>query len=426
MMSCPAWAETALVVGKASATADTVIAVNVGERLGFFKKHGIDLQIVEFTGGGKMVQAMVAGSIDIADGAGTEMALVAKGVPMLAVCENASTIPWFSIGVPWDSPITSKEELKGKKIGISTAGSLTDWLARELERKEGWGSDAITRVPIGSDTGASAAAFREHLIDAYIGGTTTFLAMAEKKIGRVLIPVSVFEARIASGTLFASNRLIATNPDALRAFLAGWLETTAFMRTHKAETVKIESGITGFSESVMAKEYDIVIGMFTRDCKFDAESLATLQRSFVELGLLSTPPDMSKLYTEAYVPATPDVPDAATSGGRHAAPRRTWRHADHSKSDHHALDHALAAHARDRLGAGRRERVARQAGDDPDAAAGRQQMADALLRERRPGSVDAVASGEADIAICNPGGVLGMALRGRGPTRRPFRSARSW
>lgn len=37
-----------------------------------------------------------------------------------------------------------------------------------------------------------------------------------------------------------------------------------------------------------------------------------------------------------------------------------------------------------------------------------------------PDSVDMVANGEADIAICNPGGVLGMALRGRGPYKKPI------
>ncbi len=37
-----------------------------------------------------------------------------------------------------------------------------------------------------------------------------------------------------------------------------------------------------------------------------------------------------------------------------------------------------------------------------------------------PNSVDAVANGEADIAICNPGGVLGMALRGKGPYKKPL------
>src|SRR5262249_1290177 len=37
-----------------------------------------------------------------------------------------------------------------------------------------------------------------------------------------------------------------------------------------------------------------------------------------------------------------------------------------------------------------------------------------------PDSIDAVISGDADIAICNPGGGLGMALRGRGPYKKPL------
>lgn len=301
-VSRPASAETTLVVGKAAANADAIISVDVGDRLGIFKKHGLNLKIVNFTGGGKMIQAMTAGSIDIADGAGTQMAFVAKGVPMKAVCENTSTLPYFSIGVPWDSPIKSKEELKGKKMGISSAGSLSEWLVKELERSEGWAPDAITLVGIGSGAASSSAAFRDHLIDAYIGGTTTFLAMAEKKVGRVLVPVSDYVGNVASGVLFSSNHLIETNPDALRTFLAGWIETTAFIRTHKAETVKLWSGITGFPESVMSQEYDIVIGMFNKDCRFDTESLANLKRSFVDLKILATPPDMSTLYSEAYLP----------------------------------------------------------------------------------------------------------------------------
>jgi NitT/TauT family transport system substrate-binding protein len=301
-MPLTASAETTLAVGKAAANAEAIIPVNVGDRLGIFKKHGLDLKIVDFTGGSKMVQALTAGSIDIADGDGSQMAFVAKGVPMMAVCENATTLPYTSIGIPWDSAIKTKDDLKGKKIGVSAAGSMTDWLAQEFARKQGWKQDDIMRVMIGSGSSA-AAAFHDHQIDAYIGGTTTFLAMAEKQAGRVLFPVSDYVGHMASGTLYASNRLIETNPDAIRAFLAGWLETTAFIRTHKAESVKIQSAVTGFSESVMAQEYDIVKDMYSADCKFDAESLATLRRSFIDLKTLSEPPDMSKLYTEAYIPA---------------------------------------------------------------------------------------------------------------------------
>src|SRR5665213_1677435 len=123
-------AATTLTVGKAAPNADPIIPVDVGDQLGIFKKHGLDVKIVDFLGGSKMAQAMAAGSIDIGDGAGTEMALVAKGVPMIAICESTSTFPFLSIAVPFDSPIKSLKELKGKKIGISSSGSLTDWLAR--------------------------------------------------------------------------------------------------------------------------------------------------------------------------------------------------------------------------------------------------------------------------------------------------------
>src|SRR6516225_9782481 len=99
----PASAAT-LTVGKAAPNADPIIPVNVGDKLGIFKKHGLDLTIVDFTGGSKMTQAMVAGSIDIGVGAGTEMAFVAKGAPMTAICETAGPPSFLSIGVPWGLP----------------------------------------------------------------------------------------------------------------------------------------------------------------------------------------------------------------------------------------------------------------------------------------------------------------------------------
>src|SRR5689334_25053677 len=104
-MALPARAETSLTVGKASNDSDSIIPVNVGDQLGYFKKRGLALTIVDFEGGGKMIQAMAAHSIDIGIGAGIQMAFIAKGVPMKAVCESTTTLPYFSFGVPADSPV---------------------------------------------------------------------------------------------------------------------------------------------------------------------------------------------------------------------------------------------------------------------------------------------------------------------------------
>jgi NitT/TauT family transport system substrate-binding protein len=295
-------ADTTLTVGKASATSDAIIPVNVGDELGIFKKHGLDLTITDFGGGSKEVQAMTAGAIDIGDGAGTEMAFVAKGAPMIAVCESTTTAPFLSVGVPWDSPIKSLADLKGKIIGVSSPGSFSDWSGHELARTQGWGENGVKTVAIGGGPAPALAALRTHLVDAVIGNTSQFLTFEETKEGRLLAPVSSYEGNVASGTLFASNRLIASNPDSIRAFIAAWIETIDYMRAHKAETVKIESALNHFDENTMSREYDLVIGMYTKDCRFDAESLATLKRSFGEMKLIEGEPDMSKLYTEAYLP----------------------------------------------------------------------------------------------------------------------------
>lgn len=298
----PVSAATTLTVGEANAIADNIMPLAIGDDLGIFRKHGLELKIVELGGGSKMAQAMAAGSIDVGLGSGTEMALMAKGAPARAVCETSGPVSFFGIGVPPDSPIKSLADMKGKTIGVSSLGSLTDWLAHELANKEGWGEHGVTTVPLGGSAAAIVAAFRVHQVDAAMGTTTEFLAFEQNKTGRLLSSVSRYEGRAASGIIEASNHLIATDPAAIRAFIAGWIETIGYIRAHKAETAKRESALSHFDEQIMLDEYDLTIGMFTTDCRFDAESLDTLKRSFVALKLLDTEPDMSKLYTEEFLP----------------------------------------------------------------------------------------------------------------------------
>src|SRR5262249_27713632 len=59
-------AQTALTVGKSAPNADPIIPINVGERLGIFKKHGLDLTIVDFGGGTRMFQGIAARRPDLA------------------------------------------------------------------------------------------------------------------------------------------------------------------------------------------------------------------------------------------------------------------------------------------------------------------------------------------------------------------------
>lgn len=298
-----AWADGPINVGKADAASTSFLPIHVGDKVGIFKKHGLELKISDFTGGSKLSQAIVAGAIDIGLGAGTEMALVAKGAPMKAVCDGLSPIPFIGIAVPYDSPIHKIDQLKGKKMGISSPGSLTDWLTKQLNAHEKWtGTDAASAVAIGNGAAAVLAAFRTNAIDADLSVTSNIFNWEEKKQGRLLIPASDFVGNIAASTTFASDAFIKQHPDELRQFLAAWLETIDYLVAHKAETIKIESEVTGYSENVMAKEYELTAKKFSRDCKFDAQALANLKQAFVDQKLVDTPPDMSTLYTEAFLP----------------------------------------------------------------------------------------------------------------------------
>jgi ABC-type nitrate/sulfonate/bicarbonate transport system substrate-binding protein len=85
-------------------------------------------------------------------------------------------------------------------------------------------------------------------------------------------------------------------------FLAGWFETIAFMYANKAETVRVARTVTHFDEAIENQEYDIVMPMFSRDGKFDPKALAVLSRSFVQLKLLESEPDLNKVVTEKFLP----------------------------------------------------------------------------------------------------------------------------
>jgi NitT/TauT family transport system substrate-binding protein len=298
----PGFAADTLHVGKASPTSDVMLPVDIGVKTGIFGKHGLDVEIVTFSGGAKLHQGMAAGAIDIGVGAGPEFALLARGAQEMAIANAAGPAPFLGVGVGADSKAKTLDDLKGAKIGVSSNGSLTFWLAQELARVKGWGPGGVTIVTTGNEAQSYVAALRTHAIDAFISTTSLSLQLDEKNEGRLLAPVTSFTGNMAAGVIFATKATISDHPDQVRRFLAGWLDTIEYMRQHKAETVTMTAALTGFSQKVESEEYDLTMGMFSKDGKFDAQSLATLQRSFADLKLLETPPDMGKLYTEEFLP----------------------------------------------------------------------------------------------------------------------------
>lgn len=301
-IASPVRADESLRVGKADRAATPIIPVDVGVKAGIFAKHGLTLQVSNFGGGGKLHQGMAAGAIDIGVGSGPELALIAKGSPEIAICEEFPSARFLGVALPADSTVRSVTELRGKKIGVSSNGSLTYWLALQMSRKYGWGPNGVETVAIGNGSASIISAFRTHAVDADVSATSVLFDMEANKVGRLLIPVSDYMGNLAGGTIYATKALIASRPETIRRFLAAWFDTVDFMRTHRTEAVKIMSEVTGFAPEVEGKEYDLVMPMMFTDGHFPPARLKTIEDSMLEMGLLTEKPDMSKLYTEAFLP----------------------------------------------------------------------------------------------------------------------------
>jgi len=293
-------AET-LRVGKAGREAFSFVPADIGQRTGIFKRHGLDLEISSFGGDARIQQAMAADGIDIGLGSGPGLAFIVKGSPIKGIAAMAGPPLLFALVVRNDGSIASADDLKGRKVGVSTVGSVTSWIVSEVARQKGWGYDGIAQVPIGDDANRIAA-LKTRSIDAAIVNLAQALNFVQRGDGKVLLRFGELVKDFHIHVIFATDKAIAQRPQALRGFLAGWLETIAFMRKNKAETVTIAKEVMGTDEPTAAGIYDELMPMFSDTGRFDPKALAVLAKSFVEMKTLPAEPDMKTLYTEAFLP----------------------------------------------------------------------------------------------------------------------------
>jgi ABC-type nitrate/sulfonate/bicarbonate transport system substrate-binding protein len=296
-----AHAQTKLRVGKAQAQTFAFVPADVGVATGIFARRGLDVEIASFGGDAKLLQALSADAIDVALGGGPTLAFVAKGAPMLAVAALADAPGTIMLVVLKDGPVRTEDDLKGRTVSVSTTGSLTYWLAQELARSHGWGTDGIVIAPLGTTT-AQAAALKTRQVDGVVTETSTVFKLEEEGVGRILVRFGERIRDFHVHVIFAARKLIDAHPDALRAFLAGWLESVEYMRAHKDETVAIAERAAQAPASVARRNYDELMPIFNRTGRFNPKALAVLAHSFVELGSLPSAPDMSRLTTEAFLP----------------------------------------------------------------------------------------------------------------------------
>jgi ABC-type nitrate/sulfonate/bicarbonate transport system substrate-binding protein len=295
-------AADALRVGKAIASSFPFAGLELGKEQGIFASENLDITISTFRGDGQLQQAFAAGALDVGVGSGPGMGYASKGVPAHAVASLASE-PRNMALVVMNPALKSVDDLKGKRIGVSTAGSLTEWLARAISVRKGWGAEGVEVVPMG-ETRTRNAAMKAGDLQASVTSTEEGLELQEQGVGRVLMNFGDIVPDFHTHVIFASDGLIKQKPDTVRRFLRGWFKTVAFMRDNRAATIKSIAKTMNLSEKVVDMAYETEMGMMSFDGAFSAKAIEIIRGSLKDLGITDNAPAAAAMYDPGFTPVT--------------------------------------------------------------------------------------------------------------------------
>lgn len=298
-----AHAADSITVGKAVPFAWPFTPIDIGVHEGIMQKHGFDnVKVVGFAGDAKEQQALLAKDIEFGLGSGPGLAFNAKGGGGIGVCAYYGAPYSLGISVPDGSEITKVEELKDKKLGVTTVGSLTDWLAQHLSQQLGWGTKGIATVPLGG-LANELAMLRTHQVDGLVVATEADLPLEAEKVLHQIYNFGDLLPHFITEAVFARKDLTENDPDMVRRFVAAWIETLNFIRTNKSATVEISAEVLHESPDVISRVYDYEKKGFIWDCSFDPQAIALLDQTFVEMDLLKSKPTDAELLTTEFLPS---------------------------------------------------------------------------------------------------------------------------
>src|SRR5436190_13289978 len=165
---------------------------DLGKRSGIFKKHGLDLEILYTQAGPESIQALIAGSVDIATASGVQAAFgtFGKGAPIRIIGSEIIGAPDLYWYVPANSTIRGIADLNGRTVAYSLVGSSSHagLLALIAQYK-------LTAKP--TSTGSIAATFTQTMtgqVDVGFSGVPFFLDQMEEGKIRIIATGSDVDA----------------------------------------------------------------------------------------------------------------------------------------------------------------------------------------------------------------------------------------
>jgi NitT/TauT family transport system substrate-binding protein len=235
----PRLEKTKIAIAVGGKAAFYYLPLTIAEQLGYFKAEGLEVEISDFAGGSRALQAVVGGSADVVSGAYEHtINLQSKGQKFQAFVLQGRA-PAISVGVSLKTMPHYKKlaDLKGKKIGISAPGSSTNMVANLILSRAGLAASDVSFIGVGTAAGALTA-FRSGQIDA-MSNVDPVMTMLEQK-GEIRIIADtrtlkgtqeVFGGAMPAGCLYAPVEFIQKNPNTVQALTNAMVHSLKWLQT---------------------------------------------------------------------------------------------------------------------------------------------------------------------------------------------------
>ena len=201
------------------------LPLTIAEQLGYFKAEGLEVEISDFAGGARALQAVVGGSADVVSGAYEHTINLQSKSQFFRAFVMQGRAPQIALGVSTKAmpQYKSVADLKGKRIGVSAPGSSTNMVANLVLSRAGLKASDVSFIGVGTAAGALAA-LRSGQIDAMCNIDPVMTMLEQKGDVKIISDtrtlkgtVEVFGGAMPSGCLYASAEFVQKNPNTCQA-----------------------------------------------------------------------------------------------------------------------------------------------------------------------------------------------------------------
>ncbi len=293
-----------LTVAVGAAPSIDFAAAALGVEMGVWDKRGLTVTNMFVRGGGEVADAIEAGDARMGLTTGpAAVASIVAGLPAKIV--GAASLGWvgFVVVVSSDSDIRSISDLRERTIGFSRPGSTTDYIAERIATSQDWtmGID-VFKVSVGG-LADMVAALKDGAIDAFTWTAEPAYALEEEGEARVVGDMGDILGSNVFVSIVATTDLIEGEPDVVRAYLSGWMETVRWMRSNKAEAVSRMSEMWGMSPSAIARAFETSGPNLSTTGLIPERNLAGVAVTVADLNSdVATPPSPADFYDPRFVP----------------------------------------------------------------------------------------------------------------------------